>query len=149
MKSISHPEEIQRLMEHHAEEARLMQLELDTTTGYWCPKCERPDAQPMPRIIAGRPARYECVGCGWWKSKDAYEAETERILGLERERPQAVSQRIKVGAGKRTMRSAVCPVHERKTYDFAGVNGSGWLFECAAPGEEHSFLADPAAEVGS
>ena len=44
-----------------------------------------PDAYRMPRIIAGRPERYECRGCGWWQSKDAYDAATERILGLDTE----------------------------------------------------------------
>lgn len=85
MNRISHPEEIQRLMEAHAEEARIAQLERDTPTGYWCPRCEMPDAYRMPRIIAWRPERYECRGCGWWQSKDAYDAATERVLGLDTE----------------------------------------------------------------
>ena len=33
-----------------AEEARIAQLERDTPTGYWCPRCEMPDAYRMPRI---------------------------------------------------------------------------------------------------
>ena len=80
-------------------------------------------------------------------------------MGTATKRPQAIAWEEdvytttplgeQVRTGMCTMRQANCPSHKKRTQDFCGVNEHGWLFECAAPGEEHSFLAAPPAEVWS
>lgn len=80
-------------------------------------------------------------------------------MGTATKRPQAIAWEEDVYAttplgeqactGRRTIRQAKCPSHKKRTRDFYGVNGHGWIFHCAAGLETHSFLADPAAGVWS
>jgi MinD superfamily P-loop ATPase len=82
MNRTSHPEEIQRLMELHAEEMRVQGAEIEREPAYWCPRCERASARYMAKGATWHPARYECFGCGWWEPARSFEARVERLLGL-------------------------------------------------------------------